>query len=39
MVLQINKNEPSESFARTYIKEAADFLNNVKIKREELVQS
>jgi len=39
LVLQINKNEPSENFARTYIKEAADFLDAVKVKREELVQS
>jgi len=39
LVLQINKNEPSESFARAYIKEAADFLDAVKVKREELVQS
>jgi len=38
LVLQINKNEPSESFAITYIKEANDFLTNVKAKREELVQ-
>jgi sulfite reductase (ferredoxin) len=39
LVLQINKNEPSEAFASAYIKEAADFLNTVKAKREELVQS
>jgi sulfite reductase (ferredoxin) len=39
LVLQINKNEPSEEFAKTYIKEAADFLSTVKAKREELVQS
>ncbi|MDB4901746.1 MAG: sir [Mucilaginibacter sp.] len=39
LVLQINKNEPSEGFAKTYIKEAADFLSAVKTKREELVQS
>jgi len=39
LVLQINKNEPSESFAAAYIKQAADFLETVKIKREELVQS
>jgi len=39
LVLQINKNEPSESFAAAYIKEAADFLETVKAKREELVQS
>jgi sulfite reductase (ferredoxin) len=39
LVLQINKNEPSEAFAKAYIKDAADFLKSVKIKREELVQS
>ena len=39
LVLQINKNEPSEGFAKTYLLEAADFLTAVKIKREELVQS
>jgi sulfite reductase (ferredoxin) len=39
LVLQINKFEPSESFAATYIKEAAIFLETVKAKREELVQS
>jgi len=39
LVLQINKNEPSESFAAAYIKEAAEFLETVKAKREELVQS
>jgi len=39
LVLQINKNEPSESFAAVYVKEAADFLTAVKSKREELVQS
>ncbi|MFI5138700.1 MAG: nitrite reductase [Sphingobacteriales bacterium] len=39
LVLQINKNEPSESFAKAYLKEAADFLDTVKVKREELVQS
>ena len=39
LVLQINKNEPSEEFAKTYIKEAADFLSTLKAKREELVQS
>jgi len=39
LVLQINKNEPSESFAKSYLQEAADFLIVVKAKREELVQS
>lgn len=39
LVLQINKNEPSEEFAKTYIAAADNFLNAVKAKREELVQS
>ena len=39
LVLQINKNEPSEIFAAAYIKEAAEFLETVKAKREELVHS
>jgi sulfite reductase (ferredoxin) len=39
LVLQINKNEPSENFATTYLQEATEFLNTVKAKREELVQS
>ncbi len=39
LVLQINQNEPSQSFAEAYIAEAATFGNSVKIKREELVQS
>ncbi|WP_295667555.1 nitrite reductase [uncultured Mucilaginibacter sp.] len=39
LVLQINKNDPSENFAAAYIKEAAEFLETVKAKREELVQS
>ncbi|MDB5016187.1 MAG: sir [Mucilaginibacter sp.] len=39
LVLQINKNEPSEEFAKSYIKQATDFLTTVKTKREELVQS
>ena len=39
LVLQINKNEPSEEFAKTYSRDALNFLNAVKIKREELVQS
>jgi sulfite reductase (ferredoxin) len=37
LVLQINKNEPTQGFAESYIKEAADFLETVKAKREELV--
>jgi len=39
LVLQINKNEPSEAFATTYRKQADVFLANVKVKREALVQS
>jgi sulfite reductase (ferredoxin) len=39
LVLQINKNEPSEAFATAYLQQAGEFLNTVKIKREELVQS
>jgi sulfite reductase (ferredoxin) len=39
LVLQINKHEPSKEFAEAYIKEAEQFLNTVKVKREELVQS
>ncbi|MEO6980457.1 MAG: nitrite reductase, partial [Mucilaginibacter sp.] len=38
LVLQINKNEPSEEFATAYLQLAGEFLNTVKIKREELVQ-
>jgi len=39
LVLQINKNEPSEEFAVAYRKQAETFLENVKAKREALVQS
>jgi sulfite reductase (ferredoxin) len=39
LVLQINKNEPSEAFAREYVNAATEFLKTVKAKREELVQS
>ncbi|HWZ14261.1 MAG TPA: hypothetical protein VNW95_03405 [Mucilaginibacter sp.] len=39
LVLQINKNEPSEAFAKDYLNAATDFLKTVKAKREELVQS
>lgn len=38
LVLQINKNEPSEEFAKVYSQQAADFLATVKARREELVQ-
>ena len=39
LILQINKNEPSEAFATAYLAEAAEFLNLVKTKREEAVQA
>ncbi|MBS1525689.1 MAG: nitrite reductase [Bacteroidetes bacterium] len=39
MVLEINKHEPSEEFARTYLASAIEFLDAVKAKREALVQS
>ncbi len=39
LVLQINKNEPSETFAASYLQAAEVFLNAVKAKREEAVQA
>ena len=39
LVLQINQNEPSEEFATSYKAAANEFLNLVKVKREELVQA
>ncbi|MEO6149889.1 MAG: nitrite reductase [Mucilaginibacter sp.] len=39
LVLQINKNEPTEEFATAYLAAAVQFLNASKDKREELVQS
>ncbi len=39
LVLQINKNEPSEDFAKAYLGSAKNFLDSVKAKREALVQS
>jgi sulfite reductase (ferredoxin) len=33
LVLQINKNEPSEEFANNYYSQAAEFLKAIKIKR------
>ena len=39
LILQINKNEPSKEFATAYLQQAGEFLNTVKVKREELVQS
>lgn len=38
LVLQINKNEPSQEFAKTYLAAATNFLGTVKAKREALVQ-
>lgn len=39
LVLQINKNEPSEEFATVYKQQATDFLEAVKAKREAVLQS
>lgn len=39
LVLQINKNEPSEAFATAYKQQATDFLEAVKVKREAVLQS
>jgi sulfite reductase (ferredoxin) len=39
LVLQINQNEPSQEFANAYLQQATEFLDTVKAKREELVQS
>jgi len=39
LVLEINKNEPSEEFAAAYKAKAAAFLEAVKIKREAVLQS
>jgi sulfite reductase (ferredoxin) len=39
LVLQINQNEPSEVFAKAYVRQASDFLVITKAKREELIQS
>jgi sulfite reductase (ferredoxin) len=38
IVLQINKNEPTEEFAQTYFKEAELFYNLLTAKREALIQ-
>jgi len=38
-VLQINKNEPSEAFARRYFNDAEAFLNEIKVKRAETVRA
>jgi sulfite reductase (ferredoxin) len=39
LVLQINKNEPSEAFATAYKQQATTFLQTVKDKREAVLQS
>jgi sulfite reductase (ferredoxin) len=39
LVLQINKNEPSEEFATAYKQQATEFLEAVKLKREAVLQS
>jgi sulfite reductase (ferredoxin) len=39
LALQINKNEPSESFAATYLQAAENFYNELKTKREGALQS
>ena len=39
LVLQINKNEPSEAFATAYKAQATEFLETVKTKREAVLQS
>lgn len=38
LILQINKNEPSEAFATQYLQQAKVFLQTVKDKREALIQ-
>jgi sulfite reductase (ferredoxin) len=37
LVLQINKNEPTAEFAQSYFDQAAEFLNQIKVKRNEKV--
>ena len=39
LVLQINQNEPAETFAAGYLKQATTFLETVKAKREQLINS
>lgn len=39
LVLQINKNEPGEEFARTYKEAAVNFVKQVRASREALIQS
>lgn len=38
LVLQINKNEPGEEFARSYREAAINFVKQVRARREELIQ-
>jgi sulfite reductase (ferredoxin) len=38
LILQINKHEPSEEFAATYLQQAQNFVQTVKVKREALIQ-
>ncbi|EHQ24248.1 HEPN domain-containing protein [Mucilaginibacter paludis] len=38
LILQINKNEPSEQFAAQYLQQAESFVQTVKAKREALIQ-
>ena len=38
LILQINKNEPSKEFAETYFTEAKEFIEQVKLYREEKLQ-
>lgn len=38
LILQINKNEPSGEFAASYLAQAKSFVQNVKTKREALIQ-
>ena len=33
MVLQLNQNAPTEAFAKAYLKDAKEFLDNVEIYR------
>ena len=37
VVLAINKNEPTEEFATTYLKSVEDFYRGIKLQREEKV--
>ncbi|QNL48473.1 HEPN domain-containing protein [Olivibacter sp. SDN3] len=39
LILQVNKNEPSVSFAKEYVRAAAEFLQLTKAKRDAVLQS